>query len=82
MADGRSKPMQTVYRLKAEELDTQFLEALRTLFKGREIEIVVTEIDETTYLLQTEANKKRLLEAIQSVENNQGLIELEPAEYR
>lgn len=70
--------MQTVYRLKAEELDDQFLEALKTLFKDKEIEIIVTEIDETTYLLQSEANKKRLMEAIQAVEEGADLIEFDP----
>jgi antitoxin YefM len=69
--------MQTVYRLKTEELDTQFLESLKMLFKDRDIEIVVTEVDETSYLLRSEANKKRLLEAIHAVEKGQNLIEVD-----
>jgi PHD/YefM family antitoxin component YafN of YafNO toxin-antitoxin module len=35
------------------------------------------ELDETTYLLHSEANKQRLLEAIQNVENNRNLIEVD-----
>ena len=42
--------MQTVYRLNSSELDNRFLEALKTLFQDKEIEIVVTEIDETVAL--------------------------------
>lgn len=71
--------MQTVYRLNADELDTQFLEALKTLFKDKEIEIIVTEIDETTYLLQSDANRKRLMEAKRAVENGEDLIEFDPS---
>ena len=69
--------MQTVYRLRADELDSQFLEALKTLFKDKEIEIIVTEIDETTYLLQSDANRKRLREAMKAVEDGEDLIEFE-----
>jgi hypothetical protein len=34
--------MYTVYRLNVDELNYQFIEALQTLFKDREIEITVT----------------------------------------
>jgi len=59
--------MQTVYRLRANELNQQFLDALKTLFEDKEIEIIVTEVDETAYLMQSEANRKRLLEAVEAV---------------
>ncbi len=73
--------MQTVYRLKAEELDTRFLESLKMLFQDRDIEIVVTEVDETSYLLRSEANKKRLLEAIDDIEHGRNLIEVDITRY-
>lgn len=66
--------MQTVYRLNAGELDSQFLEALKTLFQDKEIEIIVTEVDETAYLLQSPANKRRLLEAAENVEYGRHLV--------
>jgi antitoxin YefM len=69
----------TVYRLHADELDKQFLQALKMLFANREIEIVVTEVDETAYLLQEDANRERLLHAVENVENSQGLIEVDLA---
>ena len=37
--------MQTVYHLRTDELDAQFLESLKSLFKDKTIEIVVTEVD-------------------------------------
>lgn len=63
--------MYTVYRLNADELDAQFLKALKALFKNKEIEIAVCETeqsaeDETAYLLRSPANRQRLLKAIES----------------
>ena len=69
--------MYTVYRLNASELDSQFVESLKALFKDKEIEITVSEVDETAYLLRSEANKKRLLEAIQNVDSQTGLVEVQ-----
>lgn len=44
----------------------------------KEIEIVVSEeSDETAYLLQSEANKRRLLRAIDNVAHQQNLVEVE-----
>jgi antitoxin YefM len=68
--------MQTVYRLNADELNHQFLEALQTLFKDREIEITVSDVDETAYLLRSEVNRRRLLQAVQNINNGQNLVEL------
>ena len=68
--------MYTTYRLHTDELDMQFLEALKALFEGKTIEIVVQEVDETAYLLGSEANKRRLLQAVEHVANGQNLIEV------
>jgi len=48
--------MYMTYRMKAEELDSRFLRALKAMFKDKEIEISVceaaqTEEDETAYLV-------------------------------
>jgi antitoxin YefM len=69
--------MQTIYRLKASELNHQFLEGLKATFKDKDIEIIVSEIDETEYLLKSPANKQRLLSAIENVNNNTNLIEVD-----
>jgi antitoxin YefM len=66
--------MYTTYHLHANELDNSFIESLKKLFKDKTIEIIVSEVDETAYLLQSEANKKRLLQAIQNVDNQQNLV--------
>jgi antitoxin YefM len=69
--------MQTSYRLNAKDLDQHFLEALKTLFQDKEIEIVVYEVDETAYLSRSEGNRRRLLQAIENVENGTNLVQVE-----
>jgi antitoxin YefM len=67
----------TVYRLNVNELDSQFIEALKTLFKDKDVEIIVSEVDETAYLLQSAANRQRLLQAIQHVNDQEHLVEVQ-----
>ena len=79
--------MYTIYKLKADELDNRFLQALKTMFKGKDIEIAVAEAqqveeDETTYLLKSPANRERLLKAIENVALNQNLIEAKVGELQ
>ena len=68
--------MYTTYRLNANDLDNKFIEAIKYLFKDKEIEIAVYEADETEYLTRSEANKKRLLEAIENVKLDRNLVEV------
>ncbi|CAN5451282.1 MAG: hypothetical protein ACR2M8_07880 [Pyrinomonadaceae bacterium] len=66
--------MQTIYQVKADELDQSLLESIKAQFKNKEIEIVVTERDETAYLLRSPANREHLLAAIKDVEENRNII--------
>lgn len=69
--------MQAIYRIKANELDERFIEGLKTTFGEQEIEIVVSEIiDETLYLLQSPANREKLLNAIENVKRGENLVEV------
>jgi antitoxin YefM len=68
--------MNTIYRLKANELDDKFIKSLKALFKDKEIEIIISEVDETSYLFHSEANKERLLKAIKNVEKGESLVEV------
>ena len=71
--------MVTVYRLHVSELNDQFIEAVQAFFKDKEVEITVTEIDETAYLLRSDANRIRLMQAVGNIENGKNLVEV-PAE--
>lgn len=66
--------MQTIYQINADDLNEDFLEGLKTTFKHKDIEIVVYERDETGYLLQTPANRDRLLEAVADVEQGRNIV--------
>jgi antitoxin YefM len=66
--------MKATYRIRANELDEKFIERLKTTFGEQEIEIVVSDIDETDYLLQSPVNKERLLKAIQNVNRGENLV--------
>jgi hypothetical protein len=61
--------MQTVFHLNASELDVNFLEALKTLFRDSDIAITVETVsnghsdndeDETDFLMQNPANQAML----------------------
>jgi antitoxin YefM len=66
--------MQTIYQINADDLDSALLESIKLQFKHKKIEIFVSEIDETEYLMRSPANREYLLRAVQDVENNQNLI--------
>ena len=66
--------MKATYRIRANELDEKFIERIKTTFGEQEIEIVVSDIDETDYLLQSPVNKERLLKAIQNVKRGENLV--------
>jgi antitoxin YefM len=70
--------MYSTYRLKADELSADFIQALKKTYRHREIEIIVQEIeDETDYLLSSDNNRKHLLSAIKNVKNHTDLIQVD-----
>ncbi|MCY7393239.1 MAG: hypothetical protein LH647_17610 [Leptolyngbyaceae cyanobacterium CAN_BIN12] len=68
--------MQTVYRLNANDLNENFLEGLKATFKDQEIEIIVYGVDETAYLMASEANRTRLLQAVKNIRQRSHLVEV------
>jgi antitoxin YefM len=76
--------METIFRLKASEIDSRFLTTLKTLFKKREIEITVTDIveDETEFLSRDPKNKAHLLKAIEEVKQNKNLVRFSGEEFK
>jgi hypothetical protein len=60
--------MYTSYHLNSNELNEDFLASVKKLFKNKRITISVEEdMDETEYLLSTEANCKHLEESLAQV---------------
>ena len=68
--------MQSIYRVNASELDDHFLENLKELFGDRDIEIVVSSVDETEYLLGNESNRSHLVRAMKNVDDRKNLVEV------
>jgi len=66
--------MFAVYRTSADALDQQFLEGLKKAFAHKEIEITVSDADETDYLLRSPANRDRLLRAIADIEQKRSIV--------
>ncbi len=66
--------MQTIYQMNADELNESVLESIKSLFKNKEIEIIVSERDETDYLMRSPANRDYLLRVVKEVEENRNLI--------
>lgn len=68
--------MTAIYRLNANEIDAHFLDEIKAKFSDKQIEIVVSELDETEYLLSSKTNKEKLMAAIEDVNKGQNLIEV------
>jgi antitoxin YefM len=66
--------MQTIYQINANELDDTLLQSIKVMFKNKEIEITVSERDETDYLMRSPANRDYLLRVINDVELKQNLV--------
>jgi len=65
--------MQVAYRLNANELDINFLESIKKLFKNKKLNISISvdkQENETEYLFSNPANASRLLNAINNIENH------------
>lgn len=66
--------MVSSFTLRTDELNVSFIETIKKLFAGREIEIIVQDVQtDTDYLLKSPKNRKHLLQSISSLENGQKL---------
>jgi len=67
--------MQSTYRVRADELTDDFVQALKVAYRDREIEIVVSDVfDETDYLMSSPANRDHLLASIKDIESGENLV--------
>ena len=61
--------MYTTFHINVNELDTNFLKGLKSLFRNKNVSIIVEEDqDETEYLLASEANRKMLEQSLKNIE--------------
>ena len=69
--------MDTLVRVKADELNNSLVDFIKSAFKGKKIVVHIyeDEADETEFLLSDPVTKQRLLESIQNVKKNSSLKE-------
>jgi|HubBroStandDraft_5_1064220.scaffolds.fasta_scaffold1692396_1 hypothetical protein len=75
--------METTFRLKASELSEDLVKTIKRLYKKQDLFITIKnadEMDETDYLLASEANRKALEESLKNVEEGK-LIEVDIKKY-
>jgi len=68
--------MDTLVKINADELNNSFLDFIKQSFKGKKIAVHVyedDEMDETDYLLSTEANKRHLEKSMKEIEDGKGI---------
>jgi hypothetical protein len=71
--------MEAIYKLKANEINSNLMSTIKKLFSGKEITITIsTEIDETTYLTMNPANEKHLMESMAE----EPTIQFTPEEFK
>jgi antitoxin YefM len=66
--------MTTTYKLNSKELSNDIIKSIKEAFGDKDIEITVTDdVDETEYLLSTDANKKHLYKSMEDLEKGKGV---------
>ncbi|MEI6089726.1 MAG: hypothetical protein WCR42_04700 [bacterium] len=66
--------MYTTYQVNSNDLTMDFVEILKKTYQDKEIEITVSEIDETEYLLRSPKNRKVLLKRIHDINEGVNII--------
>jgi antitoxin YefM len=75
--------MYSIYRLNASELDERFVESIKALFRGKELEIIIAEIEDASSEKQLENPIVAEVEVSENLKNKRSVIEsLEAEEIR
>lgn len=75
--EKRGYNMYANINLNIDELDLEFIQNLQKTFKGKSIEIVITDNSETDYLLSNDNNKDVLLSRIKDFNDSKNLVEFD-----
>lgn len=69
--------------IDADNLTTDFLDYVKTLFKGKKIKLTIeTELDDTAYLMASEPNHQRLLKSMKNVKHRDKLIRFDKQQLK
>jgi hypothetical protein len=70
--------MSTTFQLNESELNSQFLDGLKLLFKNQYLTFTVEAepLDTTQHLMSNSMNRERLLESVRNINNETNLTEI------
>jgi len=74
--------MYTTYQMNADDVDESLLESIKAKYRHKQIEIVVTEHDETTFLLASPANRRVLMRRIRDVKAGKNIVTPDQKQFR
>jgi hypothetical protein len=71
--------MVSTFQINESELDNNFVKALKTLFKNRNLTLTIEadEVDTTEYLLSNSVNKERLLKSVENAKKRTNLVKVD-----
>jgi antitoxin YefM len=71
--------MVSTFQINESELDNNFVKALKTLFKNRNLTLTVEsdDMDTTDYLLSSPVNKERLLKSAENARKRTNLVKVD-----
>lgn len=71
--------MVSTFQINEAELDNNFVKALKSMFKNRNLTLTieVEEMDTTEYLLSNTTNKARLLKAVENAKQRNNLVSID-----
>ena len=71
--------MVSTFQINESELDNNFVKALKTLFKNRNLTLTIEadDVDTTDYLLSNSVNKERLLKSVENVKRRTNLVKVD-----
>ncbi len=76
--------MVSTFQINETELDNNFVRALKSMFKNRNLTLTIEadEVETTEYLLSNVANKERLLKAVENVKQRKNLVKVDMEQFK
>jgi hypothetical protein len=76
--------MVSTFQINEAELDNNFVKALKSMFKNRNLTLTIEaeELDTTEYLLGNPINKERLLKAVENAKQRKHLVKVDLEQFK
>ena len=75
--------MNFVQHIDADNLSVEFINYVKGVFKGKKIKLTIeAEMDDTAYLMASEANHQRLSKSIKNIKSRQKLVRLDKQQLK